>query len=527
LRVTFITPTPPDVAAFGVRAISAYLKREGKKVRNIFLPGGVKKRKYHKAYIYQYERHIIEQAIELCKGSDLIGISFMTNYYDRAVQLTEEIKKRMDCPVLWGGIHATVAPEESLKHADMICIGEGEETILELICKMERGEYYHDTKNLWLRENGDIIKNPLRPLIQDLDSLPYFDFGMDEHYIYDHLKNSIAPMTKELLKRCFPLEPNLEGTFNDSYRRTLSYKTMTTRGCPHHCTFCVESTLAEMYSGQRYLRWRSVQNVIGELTYIKEHLPFVESIFLFDDTFTVRPLSEIAQFSKDYKEKIGLPFHIQTSPLTLTKDKLEALVDGGLVFVEMGIQSVSNNGMSIYKRKVSKDNLLKKAHLLNEYSYRIYPPCYHLILDNPWETTNDILETLKFVLKLPRPFWLKRSSLVCFHGTELYQRARSEGIIKTEEDERREIYNKHLHFPKGTYANFLTYLAGFSYFPRWILRLLTKSSVVNIFDRNALSKIFILIYRVTEFTIILSKGLRALFAGDFGRIYKFAKRWYT
>lgn len=527
MNIVLITPTPPDVAAFGVRALSAYLKREGKNVRNIFLPGGVKKYKYHKGYIYKYEKHIIEQVIELCKDSDLIGISFMTNYFDRAVQLTEGIKKKLDCPIVWGGIHPTVAPEESLNHADMICIGEGEEALLELIQKMEAGKNYYDTMNFWFKKDGKVIKNPLRPLNQTLDSLPYFDFELDNHYIFDHLKNCISPMTKDLLKRCFPLEPNLEGTFSDSYKRTLSYKTMTTRGCPHHCTFCAERTLAGMYHGQRYLRRRSIQHIIGELIHIRKHLPFIESIFLFDDTFTARPLAEIIEFSSEYKKKINLPFHIQASPLTLTKEKMDVMVDAGLVFVEMGIQSVSKKGMEIYKRSIPKDILVEKAHLLHEYLDKIYPPCYHLILDNPWETTNDVIETLKFVLKIPRPFWLKRASLICFPGTELYHMAKADGILKTDEDEKKEIYNKHLHMPRGTYVNFLTYLAGFSYLPRWVIRLLTKNVFVFIFDRKIFSKAYILLNRGGELAIIISKGMRALLTGDFKRIYKFLKKWYT
>ena len=171
MKVTFVTPTPPDVAAFGVRTLSAYLKRSGKNVRNIFLPGGVKGHKHHKGYVYRYERHIIEETIELCKGSDLIGISFMTNYFDRAMQLTEEIKKKINCPIVWGGIHPTVAPEESLKHVDMVCVGEGEEALLELVQKIEDGKDYSDTMNFWFKKNGRVIKNPPRHLNQDLDSL--------------------------------------------------------------------------------------------------------------------------------------------------------------------------------------------------------------------------------------------------------------------------------------------------------------------------------------------------------------------
>ena len=127
----------------------------------------------------------------------------------------------------------------------MVCIGEGEEALLELVQKLEEGKHYFDTRNIWFKKDGKIIKNQLRPLIQDLDSLPYFDFSLDDHYIYDHTINSIAPMTKDLLKKCFPLEPNVEGSFSDSYKRTVSYKTMTTRGCPHHCTFCAERALAD------------------------------------------------------------------------------------------------------------------------------------------------------------------------------------------------------------------------------------------------------------------------------------------
>lgn len=527
MKITFVTPTPPDVAAFGVRALSAYLKREGKSVRNIFLPGGVKKHKHLKGHAYSYEKQIIDETIELCMDADLICISFMTNYFDRAVQLTEEIKKAIDRPIIWGGIHPTVAPEQSRRYVDIVCIGEGEEALLELVQKIEAGKDYTDTRNFWFKKNGTIIKNPPRPLNQDLDSLPYLDFGMEDHYIFDHLNNRISPMTKELLKRCFPLEPNVEGSFSDSYKRTLSYKTMTTRGCPHHCTFCAERSLADLYQGQRYLRRRSIPHVIGELQQIRKELPFIESIFLFDDTFTARPTAEIVEFSSEFKKKIGLPFHIQASPRTLTKEKLDALVDGGLVFVEMGIQSVSDTGMGVYKRGVPEDILIEKAHLLRKYTDKIYPPCYHLILDNPWETSKDVLETLKVVLKIPAPFWLKRASLVCFPGTELYHRAKKEGILATEEDERREIYNKHLHMPKGTYVNILVYLSGFSYFPRWIVSFLSNKTFVFLFDRKVFSGVYTSLNRAGEISIILSKGIRALLTGDFKRIYKFAKGWYT
>lgn len=524
MKTTIIAPTPPDVAAFGVRALSAYLKQHGKDVRLIFLPGGVEKFKYRTGYRYEYEKSILEQVVDLCRGSELVGISFMSNYLDRAMQLCKEIKNAMEVPLIVGGIHPTVLPSECLKFADIVCIGEGEEAILELVNCIEQEKEYRGIKNLWYKSNGKIIQNPLRPLIQDLNSLPFYDFSMEGHYIYDNIKRCIEPINKELLKRSFPLEPHVEGTFSDSYKRTLSYKTMTTRGCPHHCTFCAEKTLADMYGGQRYLRKRNVNHVIEELMWVKKELPFVESIFLFDDTFLARSAAEIQEFSKTYKETIAMPFHIQASPGTVTEEKIEALIDAGLVFIEMGIQSTSNTAKDLYKRKVSTEVILRAASIFHKYKKRIYSPCYHVILDNPWETSSDVVETLQLVLKLPRPFWLKRASLICFPGTELYHKAKKNGILRTEDDEWREIYAKHLHTPKGNYVNFLMYLAGFCYFPRWIVRFMTKDIFIKILDKKYLSSLYINLNKFGEILIILSKGLRSILGGDFIRVYKYLQK---
>lgn len=521
MKITLIAPTPPDVAAFGVRALSAYLREHGKNVQLIFLPGGVEKFKHRSGFRYEYDKVILEQVIELTRGSGLAGISFMSNYLDRAMQLSEAIKKALDVPLILGGIHPTVMPEESLEIANIVCVGEGEEAVLELTERMEQGKDYFNIENLWFKKDNHIVKNPLRPLIQDLDTLPYYDFGMDGHYIYDNSKRRIEPMSKELLRHSFPLEPHLEGTFSDSYKRTLSYKTMTTRGCPHHCSFCAEKTLADMYSGQRYLRKRGIPHVMEELLWVKKELPFVESIFLFDDTFLARPTGEIKEFAQVYKDTINLPFHIQASPVTVTEERIEALAIAGLVFVEMGIQSTSDAGKELYKRKVSIEKILEAGKIFHKYRDRIYPPCYHVILDNPWETSCDVVETLKAVLQLPKPFWLKRASLVCFPGTALYYKAKEDGIIRSEEDEWREIYSKHLHTPRGSYVNFLMYLAGFSYFPRWIVRLLARDIFLKMLERSFLANFYVSLNNFTESLIILSKGIRSLVSGDFSRIYRY------
>ena len=521
MKITLIAPTPLDISAFGVRALSAYLKEHGHQVRMILLPEGVERLKYRQDYIYRYKIRILQELAELCREAELIGISVMSHYFDRSRQITEYLKKTLNVPVIWGGIHPTVRPEESLDYADMALVGEGEEALLELVEKMSAGLDIYEVRNIWFRKGAQIIRNPLRPLLQNLDQLPIFDFSLDDHYIYCNRTKQIKPLSKELLMYNFPREPALEGTFSDSYRRTISYKTMTSRGCPHHCTFCAERTLALMYKGERYLRFRSAEHVISELRSIKRELPFIESVFLFDDTFTARPLKDIRHFSQLYKKEIALPIHIQASPTTTTPQKIEALIDAGLVFVEMGIQSVSQRGMSIYKREITSEKILQAANILHRYAAKIYPPCYHVILDNPWETTAEVLQTLDLVLSLPRPFWLKRASLVLFPGTELNERAVREGLICNKEDERRLIYNKHLHTPEGSYVNFLMYLAGFAYFPRRLLRLLSRPRLVQALEVDQLHKFFHNLQRLGDGLIVLYKGIHALLTGDFQRIRNF------
>ena len=104
-------------------------------------------------------------------------------------------------------------------------------------------------------------------------------------------------------------------------------------------------------------------------------------------------------------------------------------MDAGLFFVEMGIQSVSQTGMTIYRREIKAEKILEAAQTIHSFYPKIHPPCYHVILDNPWETSDDVAKTLDLLLRLPRPFWLKRGSLTLFPGTELLERAVREGLI--------------------------------------------------------------------------------------------------
>ncbi len=518
MKITLITPTPPDISSFDVRALSAYVRAQGHQSRIVFLPGSIGLLKSGEDVIYQYPQRLLDQLVDLIDGSDVVGLSFMTNYFDRALQITEHFRKTTGIPIIWGGVHPSSKPDEALEYADMVGIGEGELTLVELLDRMAEGQDYTDIRGMWFRRGDTIIKNEHRPLIADLDSLPPFDFSNTDHYVIDNRSGDIVPLTDDLLRDILPLLPHFNGQLKRAFR------TMTDRGCPHKCTYCSVSNIKEMFAGDHipYLRFRSVPRVIDELVSVRERFPFVEAFQFFDDTFFARPYKQILDFSEQYRKRVGLPFHVQASPNTLSERKLVPLMDAGLVYVEFGIQTGSQRIKEMYRRTESNDQIVAAAELLHKSRGRLLDPDYHVIVDNPWETEENTMETVKLLYRLPKPFGLAVSNLVFFPHTPLYDKAVAEGLIS---DEQQDVYRKPFYQPRATYPNFLVNLFSFQHIPRWIYRILISDRAVKLLSKDYLSGPLGLITRMGESLRFLSKGFGAVVRGDWRRIGLYFKRW--
>ena len=138
MKVSLISPYS-EISSIGLRTLSSYLKSHGVSTRLIFLP--LQRNFYSREEFLSYPDNVINMLSQLLEDVDLIGFSLMSNYYNSIKDLSIKLKRKLPGkPILWGGIHPTVVPEECLEIADYICIGEGERPCLELCKNLSEGK---------------------------------------------------------------------------------------------------------------------------------------------------------------------------------------------------------------------------------------------------------------------------------------------------------------------------------------------------------------------------------------------------
>lgn len=330
-------------------------------------------------------------------GADIVGITVVTVVAEAAASLTNFIRQRFHIPAIWGGIEPTIEPEKSLRVADAVCIGEGEDALAEVLAGLDAdGTVPSGVANVWVRgSNGTVHKNAMRPLRQDLDALPPLDCSPEEKF-YVEGEDVVSNWSVEKL---------------DGF-----YETMTSRGCPFACAYCCNAQLRKLYPGQRYVRRRSPGNVIEELISAQKIVP-IEFISFQDDVFTF-DREWLAEFARSYKKHVGLPFWCYTHALHTDFGSLELLHDAGLRRVTLGIQSGSQRILKeIFNRPVPNRKVIESARVLEriglEYNFDV-------ITNTPFETEEDCIDTLELLLALPRVrFDFGLSKLSIYPNTEV------------------------------------------------------------------------------------------------------------
>ena len=472
MKITLVSPYP-DITNYGLRTLSMVLRDAGHQTQVICMPdfAGDGESHHVKMSEERYPPQVINQMLELMADSDMVGITLMTHYFDTARQITKAIKDNLGIPVIWGGFHPSVRPDECISNADYVAIGDAEDLILQLCERLENGHKHklHDIKSLIWRNGSDIVRNPVGSLEQDLDRYPAPDFTRDDHWIL--FEGQLMPVTKDLLRRYLH-----NGTVSRMFGRT-GYQTMTGRGCPHACTYCGNSFYRDLYKRQRYVRYRSVEHVMEELEAVKREYPFINFIWFSDDSFFGRPLPDLLNFAAQYKARIGDPFYLLGSPGTITEEKYEAMVDAGLHCIQMGVEHGSPRIQKMFKRStMGNDKIIKSAEVITQFTDRTAPPQYDVIYDLAYETTEDQLNTLRLISDLPKPYRLQVFSVIYYPGTSLHTIAARDGLVN---DEKAEIYDRMFFERHDSYTNTLLFLARSGKMPHNLLKLMIDEQVVK------------------------------------------------
>jgi radical SAM superfamily enzyme YgiQ (UPF0313 family) len=293
---------------------------------------------------------------------DIIGLSVLSFNYPEALQIAQFIKYNFKIKIIFGGIHVILSPEETIENnvVDIICTGEGEFVLKELL---DNNLNCKDVEGIWYKENGKVIKNKNRILIENLDSLsfPNFeDFDLDRYFILNH--------------KHLPI--------------------MGSRGCPYSCTYCSNHALRKKLQG-KYVRYRSVDNIMEEIElrinqYYQNGMRF---LYLFDDTFILHKdfvLEFCKKFiEKGYNKKIRWTANVRAN--LVTDEIIKKMKDAGCYEARMGVESGNDYILNtVYKRNMTKKQLIEAFKIIKSHGMQLR---LDFIIGAPYETLEMMQES--------------------------------------------------------------------------------------------------------------------------------------
>lgn len=336
---------------------------------------------------------------------DLIAVSCTETTFLRGIKIIDETKD-LGIKNIFGGVFPTFAPELVMQHqsVDMVCVGEGENTIIDLANSISNKEDYSNITNIWMRKNdGTIIKNSIsRPV--DIDKLPPLtDVGLFGE------KRFYRPMGGKI-RRLLPVE--------------------THRGCPYTCAFCNSPGQNRLYGdgdflkGMSFFRKKSMDLVKEEIeNHIKNHN--VEYVYFWADTFLAWSDKEFDEFIKMYSD-IKLPYWCQTRIETVDEEKFRRMKDVGLDRITFGLEHGNEDfRRDVVKREYSNEDAIEKIKIVEKLGITF---SINNIIGFPDETRELAFDTIE----LNRQFNSDNTScsiLVPFHGTELHDLCVKKGYL--------------------------------------------------------------------------------------------------
>ena len=338
---------------------------------------------------------------------DLLALSCTEDMWELGIKILNEIreyKNKNNIPVVAGGVFPTFAPEICIKYdlVDLVCVGEGENALIDLCNKIENKKSYTNVTNLWIKKDGKIIKKNTISNPVDVNKTPIIDTSLfEESRLY-------RPMAGKVYKM-YPVE--------------------TIRGCPYTCRFCNSPDQMQLYKGlgHKFFRKKRMDLVYKELKYFKEQHK-VEYNYFWADTFLAMNKKEFEEFCDMYKE-INLPFWMQTRPETISDYNIKRLSEVGLHRISFGLEHGNEEFRAkILDRRWKNKDIIERLKIPHKYGVQF---SVNNITGFPTETKKLAFDTIE----LNRHIEADNQNIyvfVPFHGTPLRKMCEDLGLIKPE-----------------------------------------------------------------------------------------------
>lgn len=321
------------------------------------------------------------------QSPDIVGISVMTAKYGSALNVSRLVKRfNPNIPVVWGGIHPTILPDDTLKNndVDIIVRGEGEYTFLELI---ENLDNLNKVLGISYKQNDEIVHNENRPLIENLDELP------------------------------FPARHLILG--KENYHPETFGNIFTTRGCPYNCIFCASHNI-----WTKKVRYRTPENIVDEIKKVKRD--FKTNQFRFeDDCFTVKNKFVDDVCNLLIKEKLHIKWTTETRANLVTDELIKKMKSAGCEDITIGVESGDEDTLKKMKKGITLEQVRNANRILKENKMKFSA---FFMIGFPWETKKEINRTISLMEELD-PRMAIFSVATPYPGTELYEICKSEGLI--------------------------------------------------------------------------------------------------
>ena len=342
---------------------------------------------------------------------DVIGFALMTGQHVWALEVSKRLKEGLNNIkplILYGGPHPTFFPGiVGEKSVDIICRGEGERAFVELLDCIDNNKDYSGVSNLWVKNGQEIIKNDMRPLINDMDSLPFMDRELFYRYSY----------------------------FRDNPNKMF----IASRGCPFKCAFCFNEKYSQLYNvNQKNVRRRSPENMVEEIKLVKGEYKATKVIRFHDDIFTL-DRDWLFRFLEIYKKEVNMPFMCYIRAGIDKEEVIKALAEARCVRVTFGLETGNEKIRSELLGKTTPDKTIRKTcALLKKYKIKFYTNNIFFI---PQTNIGNVWETIEFNQEL-RPDYVMNHVFQPYPGTALNEYFLKNGYMKDNYlDNMRTIYS--------------------------------------------------------------------------------------